>query len=428
MLTTRNISTIGSENEAWLVRMNALSPPKPNGYRTVSRASYLSLNSSSADDSIEIPSTVDSVEGLQFCGFNATAAHEVYERYTTSENILGHGLGTFAVGYISGRASQRNAVLPTDGWDEALAYMDLTRRKRDALLKPEYKDFRMLGTAETWAKEIVADSYEWLLDLDRIITYRRSQRGQNPSVRPYSPSLNVTPSPAIEPTSRPSSSSGQLPYPLLETSVVLPTEIPEYTMLYKGGTTRRLEKVWADGTGGRLELPNLYSKPPTDFHPQNPHILYFTKQKQCAEVYAKMAEDIKDPVPAGILHVAVPKEMLSQAISIVGTDFKQLVFESRTQNPRGSVSAHLQHYTTASLLVGPICGVSSDVLTRHAQTADDVTLLGIGQGAKASQYAFQGNDMADELNDKCEGMVWLEEMSCRGVGTWRKAREEVLRH
>ncbi|KAK4894916.1 hypothetical protein LTR27_007038 [Elasticomyces elasticus] len=424
MLTTRNqvTSTIGRRNETYLRGLNALSPPKEDGFRTLSCSSYISSDNSSLDNSIEIPDHFSSPEGLQFCGLTVKASQEIYNRFLSSDNTFQTELDTFALGYIEAKAAEKNAILVSDDWDGALTHMGITRRKRDALLKDEHKEFRMLGTAETWAKEIVKDMYEWLLNLDNAITEcgkHKSQRSTN-LTRSGSPGPSVTPSRAIKPASRPTSSSGQLPYPVVESSVVIPQDVSEHTFIYKGGLTSRLEKVWADETSNALEFPNIYSTPPTDFHPQNPHILYFTKQKQVAEKYAKLQDDTKNPVSICILHVAVPKDILSQATPIFGTDFKQLVFESRLPNPRGRLSADLQRYANASLLVGPVCGQASDHLQRHVRDAAGVELMTLPRGESASQYGFQGNEMADTLNEKCKGKVWLEELQSRGVGRWRK--------
>lgn len=104
-----------------------------------------------------------------------------------------------------------------------------------------------------------------------------------------------------------------------------------------------------------------------------------------------------------------------------GEDFKRLVFESRVpNNSRGTISADLRQYTEASLLVGPTCSNSSKVLARRVTNSTEISLMQLSNGEKATQYAFNGDNMADTLNQNCVGKVWTEEHSNRGVSRPRK--------
>ncbi|KAK4895492.1 hypothetical protein LTR27_006556 [Elasticomyces elasticus] len=164
MSTKQPVAIFGPENEAYLTSNDMLSPPDSDGFRNLVLRAYMS--SMSYEATVRIPAFTNSVAGLQICGLTKQAAEEIYDRYLRSEFEV--ELDTFALGYIENKASVLIGVDDGDDWDAALKNMGMTQQKREALLRPEHKDM-----PEGWVKEIVKDTYEWLLGLDEDVSRRR---------------------------------------------------------------------------------------------------------------------------------------------------------------------------------------------------------------------------------------------------------------
>lgn len=382
--------TVNSTNEQWLCDVGLLLPPKSNGYRTIFASSCLSSGISSSDETFELPTIIDSVATLQFCGLDRDAAHETYKRYSSGPSP--YDLVDFAKGFIQTGARQYDACSPSDDWDGALRAMGICHEKRLAIMHPSGDTFRGQKTASGWAIDIVEELWAWILDLDNIITRSLKKKELRCSSRP--------------------------PEPGVETVVDIPEAPPGSLMLYKGGSLARLEKVLVNDNGCRLEFANLWSTPPTDFSPMNQKYVYLAKQRTCAEEYAGWASRLYEPTDTGILYVAVPKVITDGAIEIFGDDCKRLVFESRApNNSRDRISADLRQYTQASLLVGSTCSNASNVLAQSVTSPTGVSLMELTNGEEATQYAFNGDDMTDKLNEECVGKVWIEKH--RKCGSWR---------
>lgn len=426
MSGSRTTSTISQANETYLLRLGAITAVKTNGFRSLSTATFLSSednatfrssDDSSLDDSIEIPGQLNSIATLHFCGLTPSASQDIFARYASS--TTDDDLDEYAIGYISGKAYERNASAETDNWHDALSWMGLNESRIAALLDPQFTSTRTILDAETWAKHIIQTCYDWLRDLDNIVTHGKKRKDESSgSVRPYSPAPSILPTPAVRPSTARASSTGRQTLSVAEVEVALPVSVPDHQIMYKGGATFRLEGIWPSEESNELEFANLYSKPPTDFHPNSPFMLYFTKQYECAYHYATLSANVTQPIPHSILQVAVPTALTSTAISIHGSDWRQLIFESRSPNPRGLISANIQHYTQASLLVGEICGRNDRWIQRHCRNAEEIEPLRLPSG-KASQYAFQGNAIASQLNDTCVGKVWITDLGTHSSGLGR---------
>jgi len=181
----------------------------------------------------------------------------------------------------------------------------------------------------------------------------------------------------------------------------------------------RLASIWPEENSSSVDFANIFSAAPTDFHPANAQILYFTKQYDLAYRHALYDADVKHPVPHGILYVAVPHHIMQDATPIFGADFQQLVWDSRRDNPRQEIAESVRHYTQAPLLVGPVCGDSTEEIRRRCRQPGDIEHPVLESGELAQQYAWQGLPVADRLSCDCEVLIWLQEMHCRGWGRWR---------
>ncbi|KAK1057166.1 hypothetical protein LTR12_014835 [Friedmanniomyces endolithicus] len=328
------------------------------------------------------------VAALEICGFTKVAADEIFSgyeiyRHNWDSNAFQPNLLDFAIQFIEGGVyHQGNATAYGDDWDSALEGLGIRPEKRQALLKAEHTDLRMRDTAEMWAKYIFETVYEWLGDPDDGLTRASAAKIQ---------------------------------------TVALPATPPQdHVMVYKGGPVHYLKRIWRSRDSDRVDFSKLYSQLPTDFSPDNSSLIYFAESKKLAHRYAKLNEDICWPVPAAVLHVAAPSSMINQATRIADEDFKQLAFKClhglhglRIRRP------NLQPYVKASLLLGPVCGNSSAQVEGFTGP-DQITVVKMG-GEEPLQYAFVGDAMALELNDKCNGKVWIAELKREGLAMYREA-------
>ncbi|KAK1084484.1 hypothetical protein LTR33_002633 [Friedmanniomyces endolithicus] len=328
------------------------------------------------------------VAALEICGFTSAAADEIFSAYEIyrdnwDSNGFQPNLLDFAIQFIEGGVyHQGNAIAYGDDWDSALEGLGMRPEKRQALLKAEHTDLRMRDTAEMWAKYIFETVYEWLSDPDDGLTRASAAKIQ---------------------------------------TVALPATPPQdHVMVYKGGPLHYLKRIWRSRDSNRVDFSKLFSRLPTDFSPVDNKMVYFAESKLWAHRYAKLADDICYPVPAATLHVAVPSSMINQAIRIADEDFKQLAFKClQGRNRLGIRRQNLRPYLEASLLLGPVCG-NSTAQVEEFTDPDQITVVKMG-GEEPLQYAFVGDEMALELNNKCNGKVWIEELNSQGMAMYREA-------
>ncbi|KAK0270137.1 hypothetical protein LTR35_014385 [Friedmanniomyces endolithicus] len=328
------------------------------------------------------------VAALEICGFTSAVADKIFSAYETwketSEFAHSQDLIDFATQFIESMVHHRgNAIAYEDDWDSALEGLGIRPEKRQALLKAEHTALRMRGTAETWAKYMVGTIYSWL----------------------WSPEKDRSSAPTI--------------------TVALPATPPQdHVMLYKGGAITHLQCVWPawepDDVKSGFNFGTLFSRQPIDFSPDASSLVYFAESKKWAHRYAKLNEDICNPIPAAVLHVAVPPSMNDKATRIADEDFQQLAFKCLQGRNRLEIRRpNLQPYVKASLLLGPVCGNSSAQVEGFTDP-DQITVVKMG-GEEPLQYAFVGDAMALELKNKCNGKVWIEELRREGLAMYREA-------
>ncbi|KAK0347660.1 hypothetical protein LTR91_000770 [Friedmanniomyces endolithicus] len=328
------------------------------------------------------------VAALEICGFTSAVADEIFSAYETwketSEFAHSQDLIDFATQFIESLVYHRgNAIAYEDDWDSALEGLGIRPEKRHALLKAEHTELRMRGTAETWAKYMVETTYGWL----------------------WSPEKDRLSAPTI--------------------TVALPATPPQdHVMLYKGGAMTHLQCVWPawepDDVKFGFNFGTLFFRQPTDFSPDNSSLIYFAESEEWAHRCAKLADDICYPVPAAILHVAVPSSMIDKATRIADEDFKQLAFKClQGRNRLGIRRQNLRLYVKASLLLGQVCG-NSTAQVEEFTDPEQITIVKM-EGEEPLQYAFVGDAMALELNDKCNGKIWIEELRREGLAMYREA-------
>ncbi|KAF2029351.1 hypothetical protein EK21DRAFT_89928 [Setomelanomma holmii] len=159
-------------------------------------------------------------------------------------------------------------------------------------------------------------SWEFLDGLDERL---KKNKTENDLRSPY-PDPSVKPSKAIKPfgsmTSALHSESSSLKL-AIETET--PKEVLGRTLLHKGGAWPRLISTF--NQDGSLDLTDIVSTHPTDFHP-NRYDLYSSKQWDVAKEYAEFAQRRVPPEQPTVMTVAVPSAFLAGSREIFGSDWK----------------------------------------------------------------------------------------------------------
>ncbi|PSN61188.1 hypothetical protein BS50DRAFT_652081 [Corynespora cassiicola Philippines] len=376
------------------------------GYRTISMSTVTSFRS---DDTIEIPDILNSVESLVFCGFSQEASERIFERWDrnskeTGPGELGYGedIMELARGYIRYMSRDRDAYLEDDDWIGALRTQGINQVTLNRILDPAFKDIRLSASASEWALDTVGLSWEFLDGLDS----KMKQKQKDKQLRSSSPDPSTNPSKAKKPTPLNTTihdGSGSL---RTDMEVEPPKQVQGRTMLYKGGGFERLISIF--NPDGSLKLNDIVSTPPCDFHPKDID-LYFTKQHDVAKRYADYVARRSPAQTSAIMTVAVPQEFISSAQNMLGEDWKKLVWISRNRKAlieaNGKLPPELTQYETAGVLIGNICGQSTNQVGR-LRNFNELVPMTIKSGVKGSQVVFKGV-MWNKFKTECRGYVWV---------------------
>ncbi|KZF24881.1 hypothetical protein L228DRAFT_57708 [Xylona heveae TC161] len=403
---------------------------------------------------------LESLETLQYFGFDEPAATKIWDHYQKyHDNWL-----TFmdcVYSYIEGchDTSGRN-----DDWDKAMKEMGITKRLRDAILDPEFDEIRLRQTAAFWVLDTIEDTYAYLSMMSPCIsgnvsfasfvsdatspapstataethvpsifseesvgqpstpisTYSGSQQdpaGASKGKGKRRAKSEAAPAPEkpaektakVEASSPPSGSKSR---EALSLTTAAPKPQEAVTVLYKGGISSRLKKAVPDeDTDGNRGLASLTTKPPSDFGAGATFRVYFTKDIKVAEMYANWAgrRSIQEDKHMGILQVTVPTRLLENAVQIYGDDWKRFVLCGRRE--RAAIPHDLRPYRAAELLIGPIWTASIDE-ARDA-TIEDVQPYKV-DGNTPAQFAFTPT-MLFEIAEECR--CWVED-----YGLWQPGK------
>ena len=368
-----------------------------NGWRSLSTASYRS-SSTDSDVTVEVPEIIDSIETLKFVGFTDEAAEQIWRAFSALREEWPDMASMIHIAKAHVRRGS-DAFEATHDWDAAMTTMGIGPNLRACILTPGYENIRLGRSAMEWVIETIEDRYGFLRSLGTWITTPQHGR-QRPTTIESLDSSNLgrsqTPvgpaSRAKLPTLRTFEHPSQ-PHVRLLTDV-LPVGEDE-VLLVKGGSLTRLNQAQSQGTN---RLASQFSAPPSDLS-QRP-AYYFSKQLEVARRYAMWARvRNNDIVPVGILYLVIPKALLSDAVEIVGSAFKEFLWKNRLGL---NLPAHLQYYDQAPALIGPIIWKSTlsiADLEAHGEDWQLLTPLRLHHGESATQYCVDSSSLIDRMNE-----------------------------
>jgi hypothetical protein len=388
-----------------------------NGFRTISRQSISSYDS---DDTIDIPDILNSSESLQFCGMQKEVADSLYQRWLEEQQNLqpgNFGYGDFVIEfaevYVKDMARVEDALWEGDDWEKALKKQGMKESVRRGILDPHFNNLRLSRSASEWALDTLDIGWTYLTGLDTSLKKDAGSKKSKMAVdiRSVSPDPSVRPSKATKSsTSLTGALHSEDPRLKLAIETDVPKDVPGRTLLHKGGNLERLRSIFH--SDGSLNMTEILSTPPVDFHPSHSD-LYFSKQWDVALHYAGYVRS-RNGTASAIMTVAVPSNLLSESREVFGADWKKLVWSSRNKTVRmrngGRLPKDLVEYESADVLIGNICGIGNNQVSR-LQSSDDIPVLMTPSGAKGSQVVFQGPDMLTKFETECRGYVWISPLN-----------------
>ena len=383
--------------------------------------SYSSSSSSATDDeTVEIPTDLNSREVLEFLGFDDAVGNEIFANWQACQDeeieewVIDH-----ARAYVGHMGQLCNAVDEDDDWDDALKKMGMSKDMRDRILDPEFKDLRLTQSAQYWVKDTINEAFHFLTTLSSRMEQRLA--GQAPRVN--SPDSSLPPRPAIRPQQsrgargastggrgggRGGRGGGQQPLPDGRAPHPPPERVENRIMLFKGGLEARLEGCFRDDR--TVMFGPLQSRSPTDFHPANSTYLYLTKYHDAALMYANYAVRRTPEAKTAVLHIAVPNDLISDSREIFGSDWRDLVWSSRNETVAEEnyrqLPVALRHYEEAPILIGTICKNPTEKITLMSDKSE-LEELRRPASSKASQFVVQSTTRQREIANACKGFVWI---------------------
>lgn len=389
---TTSTRVLSATSEAIAVVRSSDAPPPKRGFTAISRASY-SWFSPASNDIVEIPEVFISQETLEFLGLQPEVAQAIFESWhalqqTPEELGYGEDIITSAEYYVKRMADIEDAWRFSRDSREALFIMGVNNNLIDAILDSDFDDIRATKSACEWVIDTFRTSWEFLEGLGGRIRRKKDEVG-----RVATPSPSIVPKPSVL---KP------------DTMTTVPDNIDGRIMLHKGGAMTRLVSVFNED--GSLNLSNLFSDAPTDFHQLRSDLLCFTKDIDIAKQYAKFSQR-RVPVEEGIvLSFTVPTELLDEYREISGVDWRRLVWWARHPGRyigMSQVPASLMEYVEAPVLIGHICGIAGKKIGQ-LESPSELTgqyYMKTKDGVNATQYVFQAIPVQIEHQARCAGWV-----------------------
>ena len=129
--------------------------------------------------------------------------------------------------------------------------------------------------------------------------------------------------------------------------------------------------------------------------------------------YARYAEERGGNNVGAILRIALPIELTSSVRQVFGSE-RELIWCSRRRAVARrnllQLPAHLRHFEEEDILIGEICGVCDHQIERLADMSE-LQAMRLQNGSRASQLVFQSVRAIQQLQEQCQGFVWVSNVT-----------------
>ena len=377
------------------------------GWQTIRCMALSDSSSSDSEASVDVPQSLESPEAMEFLGFTHEAALEIFQRFQNASTILDDDcILEYAKGHVR---SVPDVGCPEDDWTSAMIAMGITQALCQQILDPRFTDLRLTQNACFWVLDTIEVKYDFLLSLDdNVLGSKPSDQDlatlQVPLKRSKNTVLKVSDKKAERKTK-----------PQLESSVTTQPILDTEFLLLKGGDCGRLNKVIRLKTDSKdnNRIERVLSMPPGDFAGREA-ALYFTTQRQTANHYAEYAKfrlrtSGQDPITVGILHIVIPKELITGAVDVQREIWKEYTWSHRLQR---TTPDHLGWLDEAPIIVGPVTKCSPENLVKMVRSNKDYKALEpvkMSDGETTSQCCIREQSLRRRINER--GRFWVEKVS-----------------
>ena len=399
------------EDEKHLLAIGLLNT---QGGRRVIATSTISSDSSwitvSSEDSaidtklhVEIPDHLESVETVNFLGFDSASAAEIWKIWEDfpKDGKFPEGPYEFVdIALIRVKNLLRDVDESMSNKEECLRLCGIGGDLEKVMKDPQHQPLLMTAPISYWLKEAIRMRWSALTELWeesrarlRRIQSQRKANANYEALEEYRPLLQWGGIPGRQETS------------------VKPETIPGSTILWRGGDKGPFDEFLDSGTIDRLQ-----SRWPSDFRGFRGIVLYFAMEQEVAIRYQNWAKHASCTSATALLWIRVPNTLLSrfdQCIlrldaSVAGKwkpeDWKQIVWASRRGERFPKSLSHLQ---SNPIFIGHICKTvnkSINSLEHWGELSHDKYVWNLNKEGEvphyATQYVFNGDEVVDALEDE----------------------------
>jgi hypothetical protein len=357
--------------------------PSDSGYESVSPST--STASAPADEGLEIPVSLYTAEGLQWCGFDKTTAQRIMDSFLESSTEV--TLDEFVIHYLRTRELDGDT-----SWTNAMNSIGIVKELQSSILSPAFSDVRPTQSLLFWVEEFIISNILTMRMLNEHLTNKIKEMQQPRSSLRGGAGIDLA----------------RVEYDITR---------PGYDTLYRATTTERLKKVFL--ASGKVALENTmpytaFSQPANDFGWGGyGTMFYWTKNDFVAQRYAEYyANCVKNKYAVVIIRL-FGKQVYTQPPGKTckmeyGDEWRQLLWHSRNEKafPKTLRDKFLAH----DVVIGPI-SINATALYQKMDKWDEVSYSNVftvrpwgadGPVVEGSQHVFRFPDIMQGLNEKVD--------------------------
>ena len=329
------------------------------------------------EDIVAIPEYLDSLQTMEFLGFNKDQAKWTWEDYQQTQemfsfkSLIDNAKRNLWSGY------SQDAVQEDDDWDEIMRRLCIDGDLRERIMTKGFEQIRLTKTAHAWVRQTIIEKYDFLSSLDERI-YNRPRNG-----------------------------------PLAAK--------PNETILWQGGMLFDLQDVGDPKVRYDDELMRLYpleDSMPGMYQRCLQGVRLF-KDRELAELHARWAgvRLNKKVIPVGVLGMVVPNDLLQNALDISRDPWEPLLWHSTGTIKESEVPEDLRdrfdELCEAEVTLLPVVKESQKQILRRKEKDPKCSgrLNGwfLSNGELALQYCIsQSGKLCREFEKRCR--VWVEQL------------------
>ncbi|EME38701.1 hypothetical protein DOTSEDRAFT_28919 [Dothistroma septosporum NZE10] len=355
------------------------------------------------DESVNIPTNLESRETLVFLGLSDFRAEDIWKRWKalTATQMQNIDSIKFAKAALKERVAYDRSDVgsPDVDWAPELRKTGANEGLVRAIAgqHARYDGVRLTKSGREWIDCAMDWRWEWLLHINKASTARAMAGipvtpSRSPiQVRMQTGDMQMGKEDYTEYT-----------YDRGSNKVSGPDgKEPTFVPLWRGVTRLQAEHMWSGNMRtGTFSIDSMQDPPATDFSGRR-SVQYWTPDLDGAKIYANYSKQIASPAGVALVRIEVPRDVLPKPLFLryPNENWQRLIFCSRRgKDPEPRELS--RQIAKASLLVGDTCsrfnsvyqGMSSwtEVKEKHTMKLPDGEIM--------TQYVF-GHIMGDELEE-----------------------------